>query len=173
MRMQRAFLSTSFTLTDMGSTPLLRKRRPSQSRAHTFFLKVRVARTIGLYPEETLRISLRKRVASMSFSMPVSGRDFANLLAETGCQHVVLNACRSAHVGGSDANNALSSFSDELVRRGAHVVVSMRYNVYVASALRFIGEFYRQLGRGQSLVSAASLASKNLATDPARDGIDR
>lgn len=102
----------------------------------------------------------------------VSGRDFANLLAETGCQHVVLNACRSAHVGGSDANNALSSFSDELVRRGAHVVVSMRYNVYVASALRFIGEFYRQLGRGQSLVSAASLASKNLATDPARDGID-
>jgi len=103
---------------------------------------------------------------------PVSGREFADLVTETGCSSIVLNACRSGHVDNWAPDQTINSFSDDLVTRGAKVVVAMRYNVYVASALRFVSELYRQLSRGQSIVAAASLARKNMATDSAREGVE-
>jgi hypothetical protein len=44
----------------------------------------------------------------------------------------------------------------------------MKFNVYVSSATRYFEEFYRQLGRSQSLCTAASLARKHLASDERR-----
>lgn len=111
----------------------------------------------------------------------ISGHDFAGLVAETGSAAVILNACRSAHVGhqGARANNeltpsaAINSFSHDLINGGVRVVVAMKYNVYVTSALRFVGEFYRQIGREQTVVGAASLARKDLTTDLRRgDGLN-
>jgi hypothetical protein len=106
----------------------------------------------------------------------ISGQDFGALTAETGVETVVLNACRSAHVGASgtgdhqsEKGRAVSSFAHDLVRLGIPTVVAMQHNVYVSSAARFNEELYRQLGRGQTVSVAASLARKHLASDLHRD----
>jgi tetratricopeptide (TPR) repeat protein len=108
----------------------------------------------------------------------ISGSRFANLLADTGPTAVVLNACRSALITTSasqteDASQALAnSFSHELITGGVRIVVAMNYNVYVASAIRFMAEFYRQLSHGRSIVTAVALARKDMATESRRiDGL--
>lgn len=103
----------------------------------------------------------------------VSGREFAALMSECGVQAVVLNACRSAHEELADGDASLSSrppasFSRSLLRAGIPTVIAMNYNVYVASAKRFMEEFYRQLGGGVPFSVAGSLARKYLATDRRR-----
>ena len=98
----------------------------------------------------------------------ISGKDFGAIVAETGVRAVVLNACRSGHtrlpVLEADSifrESRISSFAHDLMFAGVSFVVAMRYNVYVASATRYIEEFYRQLGRAQRLSVAASLARKH------------
>ena len=41
----------------------------------------------------------------------------------------------------------------------------MNFNVYVASATRFMTEFYRQLSVGRPMTIAAALGRKNMATE--------
>lgn len=108
----------------------------------------------------------------------VSGRDFAQLLADTGTAAVVLNACRSAHVAlpavrdGDARETIASSFSHDLIKGRVRIVVAMSHNVYVASAKRFIAEFYRQISIGHSIGRSAALARKDMATDSTRsDGL--
>lgn len=106
---------------------------------------------------------------------PISGREFASLLAETGPTAVVLNACRSAHAGipayntEEDQQPVTNSFSHDLIMGGVSVVVAMNYNVYVPSAARFMDQFYRQLSAGHSISVAVSLARKDMATESHRD----
>ena len=109
----------------------------------------------------------------------ISGREFGAIVAETGVRAVVLNACRSAHSAAPRPNadvlvseSPISSFAQELLLSGVSTAVAMKYNVYVSSAMRFVEEFYRQLGRGERLSIAASLARKHLATDGRRASSD-
>jgi len=100
----------------------------------------------------------------------VSGAEFGALASECGVRAVVLNACRSAYQESSiyddlRLSRPAASFAHLLLVAGVPAVVAMSFNVYVASAKRFMEEFYRQLERGQTLNVAASLARKHLSTD--------
>ena len=102
----------------------------------------------------------------------ISGREFGALVAETGAASVVLNACRSSYsetsTKGPSDSTAVTSFAIEVMRAGTCDVVAMAYNLYVFSAVRFMEEFYRLLGNGEPLHTAASGARKHLATDKRR-----
>ncbi len=102
----------------------------------------------------------------------ISGREFGALIAETGTASVVLNACRSSYSGastkGTSDSTAIASFATEVVRAGTCDAVAMAYNLYVSSATRFMDEFYRLLGTGEPLHTAASGARKHLAADKRR-----
>ena len=94
---------------------------------------------------------------------------------------LVLNACRSAHAdlatapetesGRSDAHRrvrAYGSLAQEVMDTGVAGVVAMRYNVYVVTAAKFIGQVYQGLLAGQPLGAAVSAARRQLAADPQR-----
>ena len=102
-------------------------------------------------------------------------------LAGAGVAVLVLNACRSAHAdlatqpdtvtGEGDAHRrvrAYGSLAQEVMDAGVAGVVAMRYNVYVVTAARFIGEVYAGLLAGQPLGGAVSAARRQLAADPQR-----
>ena len=126
----------------------------------------------------------------------VDGIRLGSLLAETEVPILVLNACRSAHsdvaadpaeadaemaataaaraeltpVGDAHARiRAYGSLAQEIVDAGVAGVVAMRYNVYVDTATRFVGEMYENLLAGQELGQAVTRGRKNLADDPVRE----
>ena len=111
----------------------------------------------------------------------VDGPALGALLADTGVPVLVLNACRSAHAdlaaepdtvsGEGEAHRrvrAYGSLAQEVMDAGVAGVVAMRYNVYVVTAARFIGEVYAGLLAGQPLGGAVSAARRQLAADPQR-----
>ena len=111
----------------------------------------------------------------------VDGPALGGLLASTGVAVLVLNACRSAHAdlatapdtetGQSDAHRrvrAYGSLAQEVMDTGVAGVVAMRYNVYVVTAAKFIGQVYQGLLAGQPLGAAVSAARRQLAADPQR-----
>ena len=111
----------------------------------------------------------------------VDGPALGRLLADTGVPVLVLNACRSAHAAlvtapetvaeEHDAHRrvrAYGSLAQEVMDAGVAGVVAMRYNVFVATAARFIGEVYGGLLAGQSLGVAVSAARRQLAASPLR-----
>jgi tetratricopeptide (TPR) repeat protein len=103
-------------------------------------------------------------------SVSVSGEEFAELIAECGVSTVVLNACRSAHEEEAEDQTGdpaarLTSLSHRLLLSGVPSVVAMHFNVYVASAKRFMEEFYRQLSLRKPFSVAACQARKHLASD--------
>jgi tetratricopeptide (TPR) repeat protein len=111
----------------------------------------------------------------------VDGPALGALLADTGVSVLVLNACRSAHAelatepdmvtGEGDAHRrvrAYGSLAQEVMDAGVAGVVAMRYNVYVVTAARFIGEVYKALLAGQPLGGAVNGARRQLAADPQR-----
>jgi hypothetical protein len=113
----------------------------------------------------------------------IDGSQLGSVLAETGTPFLILNACRSAHAestlspGGDteDAHarvRAYGSFALEAMDAGVAGVVAMQYNVYVATAARFVGDLYATLARGQSLGRAASLGRKQLHQRPTGDLLD-
>ena len=93
-----------------------------------------------------------------------TARRWARLLADAGVPVLVLNACRSAHAdlatepetvtGEGDAHRrvrAYGSLAQEVMDAGVAGVVAMRYNVYVVTAARFIGDVYAGLLAGRPL----------------------
>ena len=111
----------------------------------------------------------------------VDGPALGAVLAGAGVAVLVLNACRSAHAdlaaepdtvtGEGDAHRrvrAYGSLAQEVMDAGVAGVVAMRYNVYVVTAARFIGEVYAGLLAGQPLGGAVSAARRQLAADPQR-----
>ncbi|UVK53848.1 CHAT domain-containing protein [Mesorhizobium sp. AR02] len=120
----------------------------------------------------------------------VDGTTVGNLLYETRVPTLVLNACRSG-LGASesgvtephdDANaprthedqvRAYGSFAQSVVDAGVTGVVAMRYNVYVATAAQFVGEFYQALAQGQTLGRAANRARKHLGDERTRTVVDK
>ena len=113
----------------------------------------------------------------------VDGPALGRLLADTGVPVLVLNACRSAHadlvaapekVAGAELDahrrlHAYGSLAQEVMDAGAAGVVAMRYNVYVVTAVRFIGEVYAGLLEGRQLGAAVNAARRQLAADPVRE----
>ena len=111
----------------------------------------------------------------------VDGPALGAALAGAGVSVLVLNACRSAHAdlatqpdtvtGEGDAHRrvrAYGSLAQEVMDAGVAGVAAMRYNVYVVTAARFIGEVYAGLLAGQPLGGAVSAARRQLAADPQR-----
>ena len=111
----------------------------------------------------------------------VDGPALGRLLVDAGVPVLVLNACRSAHAdlatkpetvtAEADAHRrvrAYGSLAQEVMDAGVAGVVAMRYNVYVVTAAKFIGEVYAGLLAGQPLGSAISNARRQLAVDPVR-----
>jgi hypothetical protein len=111
----------------------------------------------------------------------VDGPALGAALAGAGVAVLVLNACRSAHAdlatqpdavtGEGDAHRrvrAYGSLAQEVMDAGVAGVAAMRYNVYVVTAARFIGEVYAGLLAGQPLGGAVSAARRQLAADPQR-----
>jgi tetratricopeptide (TPR) repeat protein len=123
----------------------------------------------------------------------VDGTTVGNLLYDNGVPTLVLNACRSglgASQGEAPAADVLSaanaapltqedqvraygSFAQAVVDAGVTGVVAMRYNVYVATAARFVGEFYQALAQGHTLGHAANRARKHLGDERTRIVIDK
>jgi tetratricopeptide (TPR) repeat protein len=111
----------------------------------------------------------------------VDGPALGTLLADAGVPVLVLNACRSAHAdlvaapetvtAEQDAHRrvrAYGSLAQEVMDAGVAGVVAMRYNVYVVTAARFIGEAYLGLLAGRPLGAAVGAARRQLAADPVR-----
>jgi tetratricopeptide (TPR) repeat protein len=111
----------------------------------------------------------------------VDGPALGRLLADAGVPVLVLNACRSAHAdlvaapetvtAEQDAHRrvrAYGSLAQEVMDAGVAGVVAMRYNVYVVTAARFIGEVYAGLLAGRTLGAAVGAARRQLAADPVR-----
>jgi len=125
----------------------------------------------------------------------VDGVRLGSMLAEARVPLLVLNACRSAHAdvagdpaeadaeiaasatGGNPAPvddaharvRAYGSLAQEIVDAGVAGVVAMRYNVYVATATKFVAEMYENLLAGQELGQAVTRGRKNLADDSIRE----
>ena len=113
--------------------------------------------------------------------MLVDGPALGRLLVDTEVPVLVLNACRSAHANlvtepetvaeeldTHERVQAFGSLAQEVMDSGVAGVVAMRYNVYVVTAARFIGDVYAGLLSGQELGVAASAARRQLAADPRR-----
>lgn len=108
----------------------------------------------------------------------VDGCRLGKALAGADVPVLVLNACRSAHAHATvhmekplsvGRMHSFESLSHEVMAAGVQGVVAMRYNVYVATAVRFMTEFYAGLADGLSLGEAATTARRTLADDPVRE----
>ena len=88
--------------------------------------------------------------------MLVDGPALGRLLVDADVPVLMLNACRSAHadlvaepetvteeLDAHEQVRAYGSLAQEVMDSGVAGVVAMRYNVYVVTAARFIGEVYR------------------------------
>jgi hypothetical protein len=104
------------------------------------------------------------------------GPALGNLLADTGVPLLVLNACRSALAAPPPAPAAFAdphaevraygSLAQEVMDTGLAGVLAMRYDVYVATAARFVADLYVMLVQGQSFGAAVRAARQNLASSP-------
>jgi hypothetical protein len=103
----------------------------------------------------------------------VNGTKLGRLLARYGVRILVLNACRSAHVGlvaspdvpgngTAAAVSAYGSLASEIIRAGVAGVVAMRHNVWVETAAAFTAGVYAALASGDSLGEAVRSARQYL-----------
>jgi tetratricopeptide (TPR) repeat protein len=112
----------------------------------------------------------------------VDGNSMGELLQRCGVPILLLNACRSAHHDSatpsgpleSDSKDELparayGSFAHEVCRAGVPGVVAMRYNIYVITAARFVGDLYKALLTGESLGQAVTSGRRHLAMQPLRE----
>ncbi|MGH8896301.1 MAG: CHAT domain-containing protein [Egibacteraceae bacterium] len=110
----------------------------------------------------------------------VDGTTLGNLLTSTGVPVLVLNACRSAHADlvtepqepDRDTDQRVQvygSLAQEVIHAGVGGVVAMRYNVYVVTAARFVGDLYAALAEGQTLGAAVTAGRTQLAAQPDRE----
>jgi tetratricopeptide (TPR) repeat protein len=111
----------------------------------------------------------------------VDGKSLGSVLSVASVPVLVLNACRSAHAElttkpdvispeSTDASAAqvYHSLAHDVFSSGVGGVVAMRYNVYVETAARFIGEIYVRLLAGDQLGTAVSSGRRDLAANPLR-----
>jgi tetratricopeptide (TPR) repeat protein len=112
----------------------------------------------------------------------VDGSTMGDLLQRCGVPILLLNACRSAHHDPTaptdpledDSQNefparAYGSFAQEVCDAGVPGVVAMRYNIYVVTAARFVGNLYKALLSGEYLGQAVTSGRRLLATQPLRE----
>ncbi len=109
---------------------------------------------------------------------PVGGAELGQLLHDTGCPVLVLNACQSAMHTAAEAptdaasvqeeRRAIGSLAQAVADQGIPAVLGMRYSVYVVTAAQYVGALYAALARGISFGQAASEARKHLSRNPER-----
>ena len=108
----------------------------------------------------------------------VHGALLGKTLTEAGVSLLVLNACRSAHAEAlaepgkslaDDQTRPFGSLAQEVMNAGVPGVVAMRYNIYVATAARFVADLYAMLMQGYTLGEAMTLGRQRLFTEPLRE----
>jgi tetratricopeptide (TPR) repeat protein len=92
--------------------------------------------------------------------VPVGGRELAAHLGAGGVRALVVNACRSA---AGDEDGVYGSLARVALAGGLAAVVAMRFNVYVPTAVAFVGGLYRALAAGDGLDEAVTKARAGLA----------
>lgn len=96
---------------------------------------------------------------------PVAAPQLAQVLQNSGVPLVVLNACRSARGGESDA---FSSVAAALVRSGIDAVVAMSAKVLVVAAARYVEAFYGAIAEGEPVPAAHERGRQRLHDEPRR-----
>ncbi|AGP41195.1 CHAT domain-containing protein [Sorangium cellulosum] len=96
---------------------------------------------------------------------PVAAPQLAQVLQNSGVPLVVLNACRSARGGDSDA---FSSVAAALVRSGIDAVVAMSAKVLVVAAARYVEAFYGAIAEGEPVPAAHERGRQRLHDEPRR-----
>lgn len=89
----------------------------------------------------------------------VSARVWANTLARSRVQLVVLSACMSGEVGGGQVFNGTGP---ALIQAGVPAVVAMQLSVANSAAVAFASVFYDALAAGHTLPAAAGWARQRL-----------
>ena len=74
----------------------------------------------------------------------IRASDLSALLRECSVPVAVLNACRSAMIGGA-THDPFGSVAASLLRAGIRSVTAMSYNLYVSGAQVFLPAFYKRL----------------------------
>ncbi|KYF82567.1 hypothetical protein BE17_48080 [Sorangium cellulosum] len=96
---------------------------------------------------------------------PVAAPLLTQVLQNSGVPLVVLNACRSARGGDSDA---FSSVAAALVRSGIDAVVAMSAKVLVVAAARYVEAFYGAIAEGEPVQAAHERGRQRLHDEPRR-----
>jgi tetratricopeptide (TPR) repeat protein len=114
---------------------------------------------------------------NFSNTLYVDGTSVGEVLADSDVRLLVLNACRSAHVGvaypstdnesqGGDEDENIGTYTSlayEVLTVARVDIIAMQYNIRVATAAQFAMTFYQSLRGGSSAGDAASLARWTIA----------
>ncbi len=97
----------------------------------------------------------------------VTAGDFAQVIKRAGVPLVVLNACQSTTMGGTDATTG-ATVATRLLEEGVRSVVAMSHSVYAVAAAEFMAAFYDALFRGRSVLEATTAGRLQLSRNPDR-----
>jgi tetratricopeptide (TPR) repeat protein len=98
-----------------------------------------------------------------SLAVWIPGRRLGEDLVRAGVGMAVLNACRSAYMGGGDGTPiVVRSLAEELVAAGLAGVMAMQYDVLVTTVSRMVAPLYERLGLGATLGEATTTARRIL-----------
>jgi CHAT domain-containing protein len=114
----------------------------------------------------------------------VHGTKLGRELASNGVRLLVMNACRSAHVGAirlpttpegapAESLRVYGSLANEIVKAGVPGVVAMRHNVWVDTAARFMTKMYAGLAEFDSVGESVRHARASLFFDSFREHAGR
>lgn len=93
----------------------------------------------------------------------VSAASLKTTFDGSGVQLVILSACESGRVRGSET--LFGSVGPSLIQVGIPAVLSMQYLIQVEAAVNFFGAFYQALTDGESLADAVRLGRRLLYRD--------
>jgi tetratricopeptide (TPR) repeat protein len=121
---------------------------------------------------------------------PIDGATIGSVLAQAEVNLLLMNACRSAHVGIAATPEEARETTDSLERAGGTIsaygslahevaghgvlgVLAMQYNIWVPTAATFVATVYSALAQGSTFGEAATRARKELADNPERRFMSR
>ena len=99
---------------------------------------------------------------------PVSGQEFAVMLADEPLRLVYLNACQSGVTGiagGGPSVHPFAGVASALIKKGVPAVVAMQFPISDAAAIQFATTFYERIAQTFPVDAAVSQARSALYAD--------
>jgi len=99
---------------------------------------------------------------------PVSGREFAVMIADEPLRLVYLNACKTGVAGLSESADRLHPFAgvaSALIKKGVPAVVAMQFPISDRAAINFATTFYERVAQNMPVDAAVGQARKALYAD--------